>query len=325
MIARMSELLRVRRHAEVCAALADPRLVVPPAGAGGAAGTLRWLRATVSRFCSGTDRARRRAAVERELDRTEPDALRAAARERALALLSGDGPLDVMAELARPVPLAVLGVALGVPEDELPALADDVSVVAAAYFPGITAEQEALADAAVRRLAGLLGPEPDEAAASRIGLLVQACEATAGLIGGTLRLALQLPHSCLARPVDELVEETLRFEPPTRNTRREAVAGAVLGGRDLEAGTVVLLDLDAANRDSEVFDDPHRFDPDRPAGAHLTFGHGLRPCPGAEHALALASGVIEAVLSRAVLAQAETHYRPYPNLRVPESLVVALR
>ena len=40
------------------------------------------------------------------------------------------------------------------------------------------------ADIAVGRLVGLLGPEPGEVTASRIGLLVQACEATAGLIGG---------------------------------------------------------------------------------------------------------------------------------------------
>jgi cytochrome P450 len=63
----------------------------------------------------------------------------------------------------------------------------------------------------------------------------------------------------------------------------------------------VLLDLDAANRDPAVFDDPHRFDPERRADRHLSFGHGLRPCPGADHAQALAGGVIEAVLPRVAL------------------------
>ncbi len=287
----------VTRHADVCSILADPGYVVPPAEPDGSAGTLAWLRASVSRFCSGADHDRRRRLVEEELDRIDATALRRDARERALAELgrAGAGPFDVMARVARPVPVAVLASALGAGGD-LPAVTASVVAVAAAYHPGPSAEGQVDADAAVERLVRLLGPGPAEAVANRIGLLVQACDATARLIVGTLRLALVLPPACAGRwPVDALVDETLRFDPPARGTRRQALPGEQL----------VLLDLAAANRDPAVFDDPHRFDPGRQPGGHLAFGHGLRPCPGAAHAVALACGVVEAVLPRASLATAQ--------------------
>jgi cytochrome P450 len=205
-------------------------------------------------------------------------------------------------------------------------LVECVGVVAAAYLPGISAEQQARADSAVARLVQLLGLDPDEATASRIGLLVQACESTGGLIANALRLALQLPPSCAEGwPVEALVNETLRYDSPIRNTHRHALPGAALNGRPLDAGTGVLLDLDAANRDPAVFDDPHRFDPGRRARSHPSFGHGLRPCPGANHELALASGVIETVLPQAALARADIRHRQYPNLRVPTRLEVIIR
>lgn len=69
-------------------------------------------------------------------------------------------------------------------------------------------------------------------------------------------------------------------------TRRVAAGGA---------GEVVELDLVAANRDPAVFPDPERFDTGRGASPYLTFGHGVRPCPGSD-AFAIAAGVVETVL-----------------------------
>ncbi len=66
-----------------------------------------------------------------------PGSLRSAARERTQAALARAGAFDVMAQPARPIPIAVLGSALGVAEDDLPALVESVGVVAAAYFLGI--------------------------------------------------------------------------------------------------------------------------------------------------------------------------------------------
>lgn len=111
---------------EVCAVLADPRCLVPPAAAGAPAGTLAWLRAHVSRFSNGAEHDRGRAIVEAELARIDPAGLRRAARERACR----------RPDAARSAPVAVLASALGVPDAHLDAVAADVAAVAAAYFPG---------------------------------------------------------------------------------------------------------------------------------------------------------------------------------------------
>jgi cytochrome P450 len=44
----------------------------------------------------------------------------------------------------------------------------------------------------------------------------------------------------------------------------------------------VLCSLSGANRDTVFGPDPERFDPHRPAGPHLAFGHGFHRCVGAE-------------------------------------------
>jgi cytochrome P450 len=62
---------------------------------------------------------------------------------------------------------------------------------------------------------------------------------------------------------------------------RYARADLEISGIRVRAGDLVLLDNGAANHDANAFPDPGRFDITRPAGSHLTFGHGLRYCIGA--------------------------------------------
>ncbi|MDH6229320.1 isocitrate lyase/phosphoenolpyruvate mutase family protein [Streptomyces sp. MJP52] len=242
------------RYADVSAALADPALVPElPAADGGAAGAgagVAWLRATVARFSSGEPHRRRRALVEAELARLEPAALRRAVVE---------GP----EEEVRVRVVRTLAEALGMPEPGMVAKA--VTVVAGAYFGGA----DAAADEAVARLVAHLVPVPAdeaalEAAANRIGLLVQACAATAALVeaaaGGDVPLA-----------------RVLREAPPVASVRRVAARATRVAGREIAEGDVVLLDLAAANRVHPV---------------PLTFGAPPRVCPGRAHALALAEGLL---------------------------------
>ncbi|MGP4028500.1 cytochrome P450 [Actinomadura sp. 3N407] len=270
--------LLVTGHADVTAVLSDARFAVPPAPGGARPHSLAWLRQTVCRFSEGADHARRRAIVVDELDAISPDHLRLRARDRVLA---GDGP--------ERVPVIVLGEALGV--TDLGTLGDAVPVAASGYLTG---EGRSGADAAVATLVRLLGPGPDERVAGRVAVLVQACEATAALVRATLPYARRPEFR--GRPVDRVVAETLRFDPPAPVLRRVAAEGARLNGRAIPRGAVVTLDLRAANRDPDVFDEPGRFDPDRRERPHLTLGAGRRPCPGGGHALHLAAGVVEAVL-----------------------------
>ncbi|GCE02474.1 hypothetical protein [Embleya hyalina] len=143
------------------ALLTDPAHTMPVVPAAPPAG-VAWLRAGVARFSDGAVHRRRRALVVADLDRIDPRRLReSAARD-------GRGPVEVLAE------------ALGLPGELAASIAADVAVVATAYQPhtAITAE----ADRAVVRLVRVCGGVADEATANRIGLLVQACDATKALV-----------------------------------------------------------------------------------------------------------------------------------------------
>jgi len=272
-------MLTLTSHAAVCAVFVDPTCGVPPARSDGSVGTLNWLRDNVCRFSNGAEHQRRRALVEAELEQIDTGWLRAAARDRARSELTrvGDEALDVLARVAKPQPVGVLTSALGVSDIE--PVVESTIVVAAVYLRG---PSSADVDAHVQRLLGLLGPEATEAAANRIGILVQACNATAALIDSALRLSRLCGEDW---PVEALIAETLRYDPPARSTQRAC-----------QSCGQVTLDLAAANRDPAVFEDADRFDPSRPPGGNLGFGYGPRSCPGQEQATALASGVLEAIL-----------------------------
>ncbi|SCL45495.1 Cytochrome P450 [Micromonospora citrea] len=309
----------VTRHADVRAVLADPACQVPVAP-DGAPGTLAWLRGTVSRFSAPHRHPTRRAAGVAALAAVDHDELRAAAaRLTGEALDRADDRLDVMAALARHVPLRVLAARLGLtdPAAAVPA----VTAVAAAYHPGADAARIAAADQAVSALLAITPPGPPEAVANRIGLLVQACDATAGLIGAATRHGLALPATV---STDDLLAEVLRLDPPVRGTRRVAVAPARLAGHALAVGDEVLLRFDAANRDPAAHADPDRFAPGRP-GAALTFGAGPRGCPGERHALALAAGVVQVLRDRCRSVAAPVTHEPHALLRVPTSIEVEIR
>lgn len=91
-------------------------------------------------------------------------------------------------------------------------------------------------------------------------------------------------EQCVAEPQvqPQAIQELLRFNPPVaaqpRFTRPNAPV--VLGGVEIPANTAVLFGIAAANRDPEVFAHPDRFDISRRTKTLLTFGPGLRTCPG---------------------------------------------
>jgi cytochrome P450 len=224
---------------------------MPPVPAGGPVPGIRWLRRNIARFADGADHDRRRRHVTGLLAGVETATLRRQAVEQTRAVLD-DSPVDLMARVARTIPVDVLVAALGLP----PVPASSVAVIAKAYQPGTGAEEPA--DKAVAELVEAFGGVPDEVTAARIALLVQACDATAGLVGNVMLRADE--H----RPAETIVAETLRQDPPVRLTRRLAP----------DTGTVVAVDL-AANG--------------------LPFGAGPHECPGRDHAMAIAAGIVEGV------------------------------
>ncbi|MFH9422964.1 hypothetical protein [Streptomyces sp. NPDC017529] len=273
--------------------LTDPAWVVPPVPQDVPAGSMAWLRAHVARFSSGDAHARRRAAAAARLGGPEAaGALRDAARTRTEALLRGPGPVEVMAQVARVVPVEVLAAVL----ELLPVTVETaglVGEVARAYHAH--GETVPAADAALARLVAACGGAWDEDTAARIGLLVQAYDATAGLIGNAARL---MPaHTATAPegdPVAGLLDRALRVDPPVRGTLR-APAG---GGAPVRTSLVT-------------------------ADGALSFGAGAHACPGREHARALAAGVLDALRARGCRpTRPDLVYVPSANLRVLDSLEV---
>ncbi|MET8320610.1 cytochrome P450 [Micromonospora sp. NPDC005189] len=313
------------RHADVRAALTDPAFRVPAVDSG-PPGTLAWLRASVSRFSPPQRHAERRAMVVTALAELDPDELRHEAARLTVAVLDRAGDrLDVMRELARPVPLRVLAGRLGLADPAAAGTA--VVVVAAAYHPGVDQALARRADRAVPTLLALAPPAAPEVRANLIGLLVQACDATAGLIGAAAHHLLPPPahRPPVAAGTAEVLAEVLRLDPPVRATRRVTTAAVHVGGQDLPSGSPVLLRFDAANRDPRVFAEPAMFRPGRHDAGLLTFGAGERGCPGDRHALALAGGVLDVLRERCRRIRADLRHEPHPTLRVPTSVEVSVR
>lgn len=308
----------VTRHAAVRAALADPHVAVPPVPDTASPSGIDWLRVSVARFSTGATHQRRRALATRRLAYVEAKTLYERAFTRTAALLheSKGRPFDVMSRVARVVPIGLLAEGL----DMVDASGHAVAVAARHYPP--RADADPAADRAVSHLVDTCGGVPDEATAARIGLLLQAYGAMAGLIGNAAWAMLRLD---LGSPAEMVLAETLRHDPPVRATRRLAVNATHTGDTDIAPGTNIYLDIAAANRDPEEFPDPERFDPTRGGSdRHLTFGFGPHTCPGRDHALAIAGGILEAVRGCRLITE-NVEYEPTANLRVPAALEVRPR
>lgn len=79
--------------------------------------------------------------------------------------------------------------------------------------------------------------------------------------------------------MEDAVNEILRIDDPFVSNSRLVTAGVDIGDTTLPAGTRVLLNWTAANRDPRVFDDPDEYDPAGHAEANLVFGVGPHVCP----------------------------------------------
>lgn len=143
----------------------------------------------------------------------------------------------------------------------------------------------------------------DELVVMTIALLVGGNNSTAHLIGNAVLTLLRQPDALrqlranpdLIRPA---IEEVMRFESPVQATSRVATAAIPLGDRVIEPGQNVSLLIGAANRDAAQFANPDRFDIARQPNRHLTFAHGPHFCLGAAVARAEAQIAVLAVVQR---------------------------
>jgi hypothetical protein len=126
----------------------------------------------------------------------------------------------------------------------------------------------------------------DELIANAILLLFAGHETTVNLIANGVYCLLRHPDQlALLRQnpdwIKGAVEEFLRYESPIQTTTRQLGEDLPWGSHTLRQGDIVLLVLGAANRDPEQFRDPDRLDITRSDNRHLAFGAGVHFCVGA--------------------------------------------
>jgi cholest-4-en-3-one 26-monooxygenase len=98
---------------------------------------------------------------------------------------------------------------------------------------------------------------------------------------------------------DTAVDEMLRHGSSIHNFRRTATKDTEIRGVPIKEGDKVVLYYASANRDEEVFDDPHRFDVGRTPNDHVTFGGGgVHYCLGASLARAEIKATMRQLVDR---------------------------
>jgi cytochrome P450 len=117
-------------------------------------------------------------------------------------------------------------------------------------------------------------------------------DTTASAMAGGMQALIENPDQ-LARLqsdpslVGSAVDEIIRWTTPVKHFMRNCTTEYTLRGHTFKPGDAVLLSYPSANRDEEVFDDPHRFDVGRTPNDHLAFGGGgVHYCLGASLARA---------------------------------------
>ena len=146
-------------------------------------------------------------------------------------------------------------------------------------------------------------PTPEEIAGNAMLLLLAGHIAVRNLVGNAVYLLLTHPAE-RRRLADDpallgnLVEETLRFEPPVTLIPRVALSDITIGGVTIPSGAVVQLSIAAANRDPAHFVEPDRFDIGRKPQRNLSFGLGPHGCLGAHLARLQSEIALDVLLQR---------------------------
>ncbi|MEU7166404.1 cytochrome P450 [Streptomyces morookaense] len=258
---------------------------------------------------------------------------------RLLDSLEADAPsagFDLVAWYASRLPMAVIGGLLGVRAADHQNLLRWSDAAVQLVEPGLTWRQHREAEGAMTTLTDwftehvrLLRTDPGDDLLSQLAglgvedalddvelramgllVLVAGLETTVSLIGNAVALFDRHPEQLETVRADvdlwtNAVDEVLRYDSPLQRTRRVAIEETIVEGVHVPRGQALIALLAVANRDPEVFAEPHTFDVTRHnAGEHLTFSSGIHYCLGAGLAR------LEARVALRML------YERFPRLRV---------
>jgi pimeloyl-[acyl-carrier protein] synthase len=276
--------------------------------------------------------------------------------------IKGAPTMDVVADLAEPLPRAVIGELLGIPEAHRAALGVWSGAVARSLDALPIPEDRPLVEAGqaarqslggyFRELVAARRAEPGSdlvsaliAAAEQDGLLsdrelvamcvlvtVAGTETTSSLIGTTVWALLGQPEAVAqAREapwrLPAAIEEAARWESPIQRTWRIAKTDVALDDQTIPRDALVVLLIGAANRDPARFHGPDRFDLGRRSAGHLAFGAGVHACLGATLARVETQVAVGTLLRRLPSLRLTTDrpaWRPTATLRGLATLPVAV-
>jgi cytochrome P450 family 142 subfamily A polypeptide 1 len=240
------------------------------------------------------------------------------------------GRIDLITDLAGPLPARMIGWLLGFPDDAWPQLMnwsertihlgggpryhDEDGIMAAMEFAGAVGEmytdhQTCPADAVVdvwieaekkglrHQAFGL-----DEIISDCLLLLDGGAETTRTVISRIILTLIDHPDQWQTlkdgADLDIAVEEFIRWVTPIHNMCRVATEDIEIAGELIQSGQQVVLMYPSANRDPAHFDRPETFDVTRDPNNHIAFGFGTHFCLGASLARLEIKRMFEALLER---------------------------
>ena len=266
------------------------------------------------------DHTRLRSLVSKSFTPSAIERLRARIQQivdTALVSARRSGRLELIEELAFPVPFQVISELLDMPTDRVDELRDWSQIITATLEPTTGVAELEKAQVAIGKmrpyldeiisrrrknlgadmLSSLISVEEqgerltnDELMAFVILLYIAGHETTVNLIGNAMHALLTHPRQFAQMKslgcTPQMVDELLRFDGPVQHTIRTPIVDTsiLVGGERVAIGrgSLVLASLGAGNHDPSVFENPHLLDFSRKnANRHLSFSAGVHYCLGA--------------------------------------------
>jgi len=265
------------------------------------------------------------------------------------------GSMDVMRDLATPLPVLVIAQMMGVPAEDRPyvrQLAEKLLYIGRGEYdrmPILTDGMKGMVDYVAPLVDERMDKPGDDfisvlASGEKKGvftrhqvlvntslLLLAGHETTINLIcNGTLSF-IQHPEQWALYKQDPIgrakwaTEECLRYDAPVKSIQRLASQDIEVRGKVMEKNDRIRWFISSANRDPNVFAEPDKFDITRQPNPHVAFGNGVHHCLGATLARVEGQEVFKALAERfpnIQLQSEELDYQPSITFRSLKSLPV---